>query len=126
MKIAFEIIKTTKRTDESIDYKTIVFKLVLEKIIDLDSSRDLGALFEALVDGGAVKILLDMTGLEYIDSMGIGTVISSAKLVRKKRGDVVMIGVTPDLDKIFRVVNLHRVIKMFDTEDEALNFFRYV
>lgn len=126
MKIAFEIIKTTKRTDESIDYKTIVFKLVLEKIIDLDSSRDLGALFEALVDGGAVKILLDMTGLEYIDSMGIGTVISSAKLVRKKRGDVVMIGVTPDLDKIFRVVNLHRVIKMFETEDEALNFFRYV
>ncbi len=125
MSIRFDIEKLATNLDEGIDYKILVFKIDMPKKFNLDNCRNYWIFMKALADGGVLKIIIDMQELEYIDSAGIGVFINTTKLLRKSRGDLVFINVSPDIKSIFRVVNLQNFIKMFNLEGEALNYFRY-
>jgi anti-anti-sigma factor len=126
MSINFEIIKVTSRSTEAMDYNTLIFRVDMGKKVDLENSNDLWIFFKTLADGGAKKFIVDMKNLEYIDSSGIGVIINTAKLIRPKKGDIVLINVSQSIRDIFKVINLQEFIKTFNLEAEALNFFRYV
>jgi anti-anti-sigma factor len=126
MSINFEIIKVTSRSTEAVDYNTLIFRVDMGKKVDLENSNDLWIFFKTLADGGAKKFIVDMKSLEYIDSSGIGVIINTAKLIRPKKGDIVLINVSQSIKDIFKVINLQEFIKTFNLEAEALNFFRYV
>ena len=126
MVINFEIIKISTRSGEAIDYSTLIFRVDLGKKVDLENSNDLWIFFKTLTDGGAKKIMVDMKNLEYIDSSGIGVIINTAKLLRPKKGDIVLVNISQSVRDIFKVINLQEFIKTFNLEAEALNFFRYI
>jgi anti-sigma B factor antagonist len=126
MNITFEIIKISPVSTEKIDYTTIVFKTTLPQKIDIDNSKDLWIYFKTLISGGAKKIFVDLKKVEYIDSSGIGVFINSAKLIRKQNGDIVLANVSEEVRNIFRVINLDEFIKIYNSEVEAINSFRYV
>jgi anti-sigma B factor antagonist len=126
MNITFEIIKISPVSTEKIDYTTIVFKTTLPQKIDIDNSKDLWIYFKTLITGGAKKIFVDLKKVEYIDSSGIGVFINSAKLIRKQNGDIVLANVSEEVRNIFRVINLDEFIKIYNSEVEAINSFRYV
>ncbi len=126
MVINFEIIKISTRTGEAIDYSTLIFRVDLGKKVDIENSNDLWIFFKTLTDGGAKKIMVDMKNLEYIDSSGIGVIINTAKLLRPKKGDIVLVNISQSVKDIFKVINLQEFIKTFNLEAEALNFFRYI
>ena len=126
MSIHFEIIKVTTRSTESVDYNTIIFRVDFGRKVDLENSSDLWIFFKTLADGGAKKFIVDMKNLEYIDSSGIGVIINTAKLIRPKKGDIVLINVSQSIRDIFKVINLQEFIKTFNLEAEALHYYRYV
>ena len=126
MNITFEIIKISPVSTDKIDYATIVFKTTPPRKIDIDNSKDLWIYFKTLISGGARKIYVDLKSVEYIDSSGIGVFINSAKLIRKQKGDVVLANVSDEVRNIFKVINLDEFIKIYNSEVEAINSFRYV
>ena len=126
MKVNLEILKLAQRPEDIIDYNTIVFKIPLTKRINLDSSKYWWIFLKTIVDGGAIKILLDLQNLEYIDSSGLGMLINVAKMLRKIEGDLVMFNVSADIRNVFKVIKLQEFIKIFNSEGEAVNFFSYV
>jgi len=126
MNITFEIIKISPVSTEKIDYTTIVFKTSPPQKVDIDNSKDLWIYFTTLISGGARKIFVDLKNVEYIDSSGIGVFINSAKLIRKQKGDVVLANVSEEVKNIFKVINLDEFIKIYNSEVEAINSFRYV
>ena len=126
MSLLLEIVKLSPIEKNNIDYDMVAFKIKAEKRIDIDSSRELNILFQTLNDGGARKILVDCHDLEYIDSSGIGAIIAAAKVMRKKGGDLIISSVTSDIMSIFKIVNLHEFIKIFNTDGEAMNHFRVI
>ncbi len=126
MEIIFEIIKISPRTTEAIDYNHVIFKIDLKKKVDIENANDLWIFLKTMTEGGARKFMIDMKNLDYIDSSGIGIIINTAKLVRPKKGDVVLINVPQSIKDIFKVINLQEFIKIFSLEAEAMNFFRYL
>jgi anti-sigma B factor antagonist len=126
MNITFEIIKISPVSTEKIDYTTIIFKTTPPQKIDIDNSKDLWIYFKTLISGGARKIFIDLKNVQYIDSSGIGVFINSAKLIRKQNGDIVLANVSEEVRNIFRVINLDEFIKIYNTDVEAINSFRYV
>lgn len=112
--------------DDTIHYSNLIFIIKAADVLDLDGSWDMLATCRALIEGGALKILIDMEGLAFIDSSGIGALISIAKFVRAKKGDIALMAVPPQIEIIFRPVNLQRFISSYRTLDEAVNFFRFV
>lgn len=74
---------------------------------------------EKIVSSGTRKVALDLSGLEVIDSSGIGAIVSLFKRVRSLGGDVKIVGVRGQPREILRLLGLERAFDIVATLDEA-------
>lgn len=112
---------------EDINYNRVVATIGLADVTDMDKNNDLYIFVSCLIHGGLKKVIFDMAAVEFIDSYGIGTVIDITKLIRKnKDGDVVLVNVSERIQLIFKPIQIQKFLKIFNTMDEALHYFRYI
>lgn len=123
MEINLEIIKIAQLNTSAIDYDRLIFKIQYPKRVNIENARQLFILLNNLAAGGAKKILIDLLELEYIDSVGIGNLISIAKLIRKNDGDIILSSPSGDIMTVFKVINLPGFIKVFNSQGEAINHY---
>ena len=121
-----DILYLIKQQDDAIHYDNFVVRVMAADVLDMDNAGELQIFLRTLIAGGMLKIAVDMTGLDFIDSSGIGVLIDAAKLLRQRKGDIVLLGMPERVQIIVQPVKLNRFIKMFDTADEVKNFFRHV
>ena len=63
---------------------------------------------------------VDLSGVDFIASMGIRMLISTARALGRRGGRFVLFGPQPGVREIFSHVSLADIIPIFDTEDEAV------
>lgn len=78
-----------------------------------------------LIDRGRTKIVLDMGGVTYIDSAGIGMVAGKLKTVRESGGDMKLLHLTTRGQRVFGVAKLLIMFETFDTEELAVKSFEF-
>ncbi len=79
---------------------------------------------EKIVSDGVRKVALEMSGLEVIDSSGIGALVSLFKRVRGLGGDVKIVGICGQPLVILNLLGLHRAFDVVSTLDEAAQRFQ--
>jgi anti-sigma B factor antagonist len=86
--------------------------------------------FQQMIDGllthGQTNIVLNLTGLDYLDSSGIGELVRNYMSVVKKGGAMKVVGLAPKVEAILRVTQLHQVFPEFPDEASALESFSAV
>ena len=120
------LLQISRHQSDAANYENMVFVIDTADIIDVDKASELWIVTKSLIDGGVTRLIVNMDGLDFIDSRGIGILINIAKFIREKHGDMVLLGVPENIERIFRPVNLQRFIKMYKTEAEALSYFKYM
>jgi anti-sigma B factor antagonist len=65
------------------------------------------------------KFVFDMTALDYLDSSGIGTVVSCLTQVKKSGGDLRLAGVNPRLLRMFKMTGVDGLVNIYPTVAEA-------
>ena len=70
------------------------------------------------------KIILDMEGVEVIDSSGIGTIVFLAKKCRALGGDLKMVSVSPAVKRVWEIVKLDKIYQIYNSLDDAAKSFR--
>lgn len=103
--------------------ESVLFSASIKGKLDISNTRDIYIIFKSLIDGGAKKIIFNAGPLDYIDSSGIGMLVNIAKNIRNNGGDIAIVGTNEEILKIFKLVNLQNFLKMFDTEEQAINHF---
>jgi anti-sigma B factor antagonist len=68
-----------------------------------------------LIDGGARKLVIDLTGLNSIDSSGIGTLVSCAGHMGQLGGEMRLAGAQGAVAKVFGMVHMDRIVPL-DTD----------
>lgn len=121
MKINFELINKK----DSKDNKEIICKIGLFNKLDNDNANQFEKFFEILVKGGINRLLFDLNELRYIDSTGIGRLIKITKNIRKLKGDVAITRCSAHILEIFKLVRLEKFIKIFNSNEEGLNFLNF-
>jgi len=121
---SFSIIHLEKPVDERMNYGGTIFLIRPQSKLNVEYSRDLWTCIKTMIDGGTVKLVVDMGDISFIDSSGIGTLIVTAKKVRQKSGDIAVIGVSQDILSILDMVSFRKFISIFESEEEAIQFFR--
>jgi anti-sigma B factor antagonist len=87
--------------------------------IDLQNSRGLRTtLFERL--RATSRLALNMSGIRYIDSSGIATLVEVLKEARGLEKDFVLFGLGPAVHDVLKLTNLLGVFRVADTEQHAL------
>jgi anti-sigma B factor antagonist len=86
--------------------------------------------FQQMINGllkqGHTNIVLNLTGLEYLDSSGIGELVRNYMSVVKKGGAMKVVGLAPKVEAILRVTQLYQVFPEFPDEASALESFSAV
>jgi anti-anti-sigma factor len=97
-------------------------------IIALDGNIITGASADAargltrrLLDEGPRKILLDMAKVMWVDSMGLGTLVSSMVTVTRAGGQIKLLKVRGKIKDLLTTTGLDTVFATYDDELEALN-----
>jgi anti-sigma B factor antagonist len=76
-----------------------------------------------LLKQGRKKIILNLDGLRYLDSSGIGELVRNYMTVIKSGGEMKVVGLRPKVEEIFKVTQLHQIFQEFQDEAEALESF---
>jgi anti-anti-sigma factor len=76
-----------------------------------------------LVDRGRFKIVLELAGVTYIDSAGIGMIAGKLKTVREKGGDMKIANLSTRGQRVFGIAKLLLMFEVFETEAEAVKSF---
>jgi anti-sigma B factor antagonist len=90
---------------------------------ELDTYTAVRDIIVRLVDEGKKKILLNMAGVEYIDSAGLGTLVGGLKRATENDGILKIVHANEQLQKVFNITGLVRVFEQFESEEEALRSF---
>ncbi len=78
----------------------------------------------SLVEGGKKKILLNLGGVNYIDSSGIGELIANYTTVSREGGQLKLLSLTEKIQNLLVITKLLTVFDAYDNEAEALNSFK--
>lgn len=70
------------------------------------------------------RVALDLSGVAFMDSTGLGALLSSLHRARELGGDIRLFGATRPVAALFEMVRLERVGEVFPARDEALRAFR--
>jgi anti-sigma B factor antagonist len=99
-------------------------------ILDLDGKVTIGegsvALRNAirrLLGDGKTKILMNLAGVGYIDSSGIGELVSSFTAVNKEGGTLKLLNLTQKIQDLLAITKLLTVFDVYDDEATALSSF---
>ncbi len=100
-------------------------------ILDLSGEVRLGegsiALRDAtrkLAETGKTKLLLNLAGVKYIDSTGIGELIASYTTVKRTGGQLKLLKLTDRVQNLLVITKLLTVFDAYDDEAEALKSFQ--
>ncbi len=74
-------------------------------------------------EGGARKFLVDFTRTGYIDSAGLGVLVSLAKKLREMGGDLRLANLNDDLQTLFELTKLDTLFQIADNRERALETF---
>lgn len=72
---------------------------------------------------GARKILVDFARTGYIDSAGLGVLVSLAKRLRELGGDIRLANLNDDLHTLFELTKLDTLFQIADSRERALETF---
>ena len=77
-----------------------------------------------LLEEGKKRILLNLAGVNYIDSSGIGELVSSYTAINKEGGQLKLLNLTQKLQDLLTITKLLTVFDVYESESEALESFK--
>ena len=77
----------------------------------------------SLVNQGQKKIVLNLAGVPYIDSAGLGEVVRTYTTVSRQGGQLKLVNLTKRITDLLMITKLLTVFETFDTEAEALQSY---
>ncbi|HEX8649906.1 MAG TPA: STAS domain-containing protein [Pyrinomonadaceae bacterium] len=78
-----------------------------------------------LLKQGQQKILLNLAGVAYVDSSGLGELISSHVTLNDNNGQLKLLHLTQRVRELMKITKLLTIFDIYESKSEALNSFNY-
>lgn len=100
-------------------------------VLDMDGRITIGegsvalrSAIRRLLEEGKKNILLNLAGVGYIDSSGIGELVSSYTAIKNQEGQLKLLSLTEKLRDLLTITKLLTVFDAYETEPDALSSFK--
>ena len=100
-----------------------VIVLSPEGFVDTSTAGDLEDGIKKQIDEGKTKIVIDLSGVEFVSSAGWGIFVSYLKRARSKGGDIKLCCMTDKVDKVFKLMEFDSLIDAYENPDAAVKSF---
>src|SRR5437016_2796230 len=95
--------------------------LPLEGEIDLHVSPDIAASLASMVAARPARLVVDLSGVTYIDSSGLAVLIQATQTVEEYGGKLTLAGMNEDVRSIFEMARLDQFFLIFPHVDAAIS-----
>ncbi|OFV87142.1 MAG: anti-anti-sigma factor [Acidobacteria bacterium RBG_16_68_9] len=96
---------------------------VLERRLDARTAAGLKDKMAELIQAGNWRIALDLSQVQFVDSSGLGAIVSARKQLGSN-GDLVIGGACDTLLSMFKLTRLDKVFRIFNQTDDAVAALR--
>jgi len=93
------------------------------RIVLGDGAKDLSRKIAELLTEGHNKILLNLTEVTYVDSSGLGELVSSYGSVARAGGKIKLLNIQPRIAELLKMTKLHTLFECFSGESQAVASF---
>ncbi len=87
--------------------------------VGLDTSPKLRQVLLDLVKKKTPQIVISFQDVAYIDSSGLATLIEAVKLLKKDKGEMILVGMSDKIKSIFKITRLDKLFAIYKTQEEA-------
>lgn len=87
--------------------------------VDLGTAPRLREHLVALVTDGHLRVVVDLTAVEFLDSTGLGALVAGFKRLRAHEGEMRLVCAPGRIRKVFELTRLDRVLPMFESVEDA-------
>lgn len=97
---------------------------IKEDRLDANNSEELKLEMHRLFDGGTKNLVIDLKEILFIDSSGLGALVSGYKNASTSHGTLKLSNLQSQVKAMFELTRLHRVFDIFRSVDDALQSYR--
>ena len=90
-----------------------------------DGDLAFGRHVAGLIDRGRIKIVVDLGGVTYIDSSGVGMMAAKLKRIRDRGGDMRLVHLTSRSQRLLGMLKLMTVFETYEDEASAVRSFEH-
>jgi anti-sigma B factor antagonist len=102
----------------------VVILYVKEERLDAHNSADLKSAVQKLFEDGKKNVLVDLKDVRFIDSSGLGALVSGFKNAISHQGNLKLSSLQSQVKSMFELTRLHRVFEIFPSTVEAVENFQ--
>ena len=77
----------------------------------------------SLLEQGKIKVAINLANVDYIDSSGLGILISGLTNVKKKNGSLKLYNTSESVRTLLTLTKLNNIFEFFESEDEVIGSF---
>jgi anti-sigma B factor antagonist len=92
--------------------------------LDVATAPELRDLLIRLIDEGHYRLVLEMSHVDFVDSIGLGVFVGVVHRLRPHDGVIAIAGPSAQARKVFEITQLTRVLPVFDDTDAAVSAIR--
>jgi stage II sporulation protein AA (anti-sigma F factor antagonist) len=97
-----------------------VFVVALVGELDLVSADELETRLEALIAASNVRLVIDLSGVDFVDSSGLNLFVTTARAAEAHGGRLLLAAPTPNIARVFEVVQIAESVSVEPTVGLAL------
>ena len=101
----------------------VLVLMVREERLDAHNSDELKVEMNRLFESGTKELLVDLKEVRFIDSSGLGVLVSGFKNASTHQGSIKLCSLQTQVKSMFELTRLHRVFDIYQTIDEALESY---
>jgi anti-sigma B factor antagonist len=91
--------------------------------IDSMNANELGAALTDTIDGGHIRLVLDLRSVEYMSSAGLREIVTALKKVKRETGDMRLAQPSPRVREVLEMAGLDTIFRIFPTQGEAIGSY---
>lgn len=103
---------------ESKNENSVLVLTLIDKRLDAKLAVEFRQAVDELIKTGHYTVALDMSHVEFIDSSGLGALVSCLKLAGS-RGKFVLFGLQPTVVSMLKLTRMDRVFNLYDTKEQV-------
>jgi anti-sigma B factor antagonist len=97
--------------------------LTLSGRLTVSEAPELRVKVQALAAAGHLKVVLDLSHIDYIDSIGLGAMVGSAASLNKRGGALKLVNPNKRNAELLLMTQLNTLFEVFDGVEDAVNSF---
>ncbi len=105
------------------NFENGVTVITIEGEITFENSAELREKIDEECNAGHYNIVIDLIGLKYMSSAGMGVLVHGLKQTRSNNGDLRLINLSEKMHRVFLITQFTNNFKILKTLEEAVNSF---